>query len=77
MCRCAGCLLLVSLLQLCVGSSLIAAQLPQLQDTFTGLLGDANELTQVGGGGVGGGSWCCLCQELCAAIGSLPSTCNM
>ncbi|KAF6252864.1 armadillo-type protein [Scenedesmus sp. NREL 46B-D3] len=44
--RCAACLLLVSLLQLCRGSSLVAARLPQLQATFTGLLGDSNELTQ-------------------------------
>jgi hypothetical protein len=47
--RCAACLLLVSLLQLCKGSGLIAGRLPQLQATFTGLLGDSNELTQVGG----------------------------
>lgn len=61
--RCAGCLLLVSLLQLCVGSGLIAAQLPQLQDTFTGLLGDANDLTQVGvGGGLAGCARNCVRQ---------------
>eukprot|EP00879_Flechtneria_rotunda_P033312 GHRR01036880.1.p1 GENE.GHRR01036880.1~~GHRR01036880.1.p1 ORF type:complete len:246 (+),score=124.88 GHRR01036880.1:56-739(+) len=44
--RCAACLLLVSLVQLCRGSPLIASRLPQLQATFTGLLGDNNELTQ-------------------------------
>uniref|UniRef100_A0A383W1Y8 Proteasome component Ecm29 N-terminal domain-containing protein n=1 Tax=Tetradesmus obliquus TaxID=3088 RepID=A0A383W1Y8_TETOB len=44
--RCASCLLLVSLLQLCKGSGLLAGRLPQLQATFTGLLGDSNELTQ-------------------------------
>lgn len=51
--RCAGVVVLVSLLQLCSGSGLIKEQLPRLQSTFTGLLGDSNDLTQVrfGGGG--------------------------
>lgn len=45
--RCAGCLLLVYVVQLCRGSALLRDHLPQLQATFTGLLGDSNELTQV------------------------------
>jgi hypothetical protein len=55
-CRCAGVVMLVSLLQLCTSSPLLRDQLPRLQATFTGLLGDSNDLTQVrvvaGGGGV-------------------------
>lgn len=47
--RCAGVVVLVSLLQLCRGSVLIRGELPQLQLTFTGLLGDSNDLTQVRG----------------------------
>lgn len=45
--RCAGVVVLVSLLQLCTGSALLHEQLPRLQATFTGLLGDSNDLTQV------------------------------
>jgi hypothetical protein len=45
--RCAGVVVVVSLLQLCSGSGLIREQLPRLQSTFTGLLGDSNDLTQV------------------------------
>lgn len=45
--RCAGVVVLVCLLQLCSGSGLVRGQLPRLQSTFTGLLGDSNDLTQV------------------------------
>jgi hypothetical protein len=45
--RCGGCVVLVSLLQLCSASAVFGAELPRLQATFTGLLGDTNELTQV------------------------------
>lgn len=47
LCRCAGVVVLVSLLQLCTNSPLLREQLPRLQATFTGLLGDSNDLTQV------------------------------
>jgi hypothetical protein len=49
--RCAGVVVLVSLLQLCSGSGVLREALPRLQSTFTGLLGDSNDLTQVRGAG--------------------------
>lgn len=42
---------LVSLARYCGACPPLAPRLPALQSAFTALLGDANELTQVGGSG--------------------------
>ena len=44
--RCAGCVWLVSLVSFTAASPAVQARLPDIQEAFGGLLGDAGELTQ-------------------------------
>lgn len=68
--RCGAAVVLVSLLQLVRRSPVLAGRLPALQATFTALLGDANELTQVCGAGRGW-RWLLLHAQQCMHSTSL------